>query len=69
MLEIFINEDFEDEWREEDEWRDICECGREADEECDQCGKPLCFMCAEMGANFCSEHPDGDYEPYEPDDS
>lgn len=42
----------------------VCACGRESIfEGCEECGKPLCPMCFECGAGFCSEHPSEDYRP------
>ncbi len=31
--------------------------------ECEQCGKPLCMMCAESGGQFCESCPTEDYDP------
>lgn len=50
-----------------DDWDNpLCSsCGRDAGDmadECDQCGAPLCSMCYEQSAGFCSEHPDENYD-------
>ena len=67
-------DDFEDDWEDDDDWEDedeqrgpddVCincfEPG--AMDSCQQCGAPLCGMCAELGAGFCHDHPDKDYRP------
>lgn len=42
---------------------EYCECGRPAlGDHCQQCGQPLCPMCAETGAGFCKDHPDENYD-------
>lgn len=30
---------------------------------CEQCGVPLCTMCAEINSEFCRRHPDADFVP------
>lgn len=41
----------------------LCRCGRPScAEACEQCGRPLCPMCYELGAGFCDEHPDANYQ-------
>lgn len=64
--------ELDDEWEADDGWRLFyeeegepeCQCGRKtAGEGCEQCGQPLCPMCFETGAGFCSGHPDRDYHP------
>lgn len=54
----------EDAWDADDNTDPSCSCGRETiGEGCQQCGSPLCPICFETGAGFCSGHPDKDYHP------
>lgn len=50
------------EWNEEE----ICACGRRATDNCGFCGEPLCYMCFECGAGFCSKpHTEEQIRDYE----
>lgn len=54
----------------DDDYPPLCSCGRmSCAEACEQCGAPLCPMCFETGAGFCSKHPDDNYQPHEPDET
>ena len=37
-------------------------CGAPESDNCNQCGIELCAMHYEIGAGFCKEHPDDEYE-------
>ncbi len=46
--------------------RDTCLCGRPTDDEqCQQCGRAICLMCAELDGGFCLVHPNDQYKPPE----
>lgn len=55
-----LDDDGSDYWEdrsiedEQEDWENVCSCGRPGNDYCGFCGVPLCHMCFECGAGFCS---------------
>lgn len=58
-----LDEDDDNEFIDDPERCDVCQ--KRSFEYCGGCGKPLCPMCFEGGAGFCSACPDENYDPGE----